>query len=118
MERKENALRSFPIGWQAKARARSAGVVGLPHGSVTIVLEGLDRRGMNVGKIFFEEGCSSELREPGSLIYRVFKLGNGCKKKRMIGIWTAQRSPRTRPWFHRFAQSEDMDQEDYFHDDD
>jgi hypothetical protein len=32
----------------------------------------------------------------------------------MIRIWTAQRSPRTRPRFRRFAQSEDTDQEDYF----
>jgi hypothetical protein len=61
MEWKENVLRSFPIGWQAKARARSAGVVGLPHGSATIGMEGLGWRGMKVGKIFFEEGCSSEL---------------------------------------------------------
>jgi hypothetical protein len=118
MERKENALRSFPIGWQAKARVRSAGVAGLPHGSATIGMEGLDRRGMKVGKIFFEEGCSSELREPESLIYRVFKLGNGCRKKMMIRIWTTQSSPQTRPWFRRLAQSEDTDQEDYFHDDD
>jgi hypothetical protein len=118
MERKENTLRSFPIRWQAKARVRSTGVAGLPHDSATIIMEGLDRRGMNIGKIFFEEGCSSELRESGSLIYRVFKLRNGCRKKRMIGIWAAQRSPRTHPWFRRFAQSEDMDQEDYFHDDD
>jgi hypothetical protein len=42
MEQKENALRSFPIGWQAKARVRSAGVAGLPHGSATISMEGLD----------------------------------------------------------------------------
>jgi hypothetical protein len=69
MERKENALRSFLIRWQAKARARSAGVEGLPHGSTTIDMEGLDRRGLKVRKTFFKEGCSSELREPGSLIY-------------------------------------------------
>jgi hypothetical protein len=73
--------RSFLIGWQAKARARSAGVVGLPHGRAAIGMEGLDWRGMKVRKIFFEEGCSSELREPGSLIYQVFKLENGCKKR-------------------------------------
>jgi hypothetical protein len=72
---------------------------------------------MKVGKIFFEEGCSSELREPGSLIYRVFKLGNGCRKK-MIRIWIAPRSPRTRPRFRGFAPSEDTDEEDYLHDDD
>jgi hypothetical protein len=42
MEQKENALRSFPIRWQAKARVRSAGVAGLPHGSATIGMEGLD----------------------------------------------------------------------------
>jgi hypothetical protein len=54
----------------------------------------------------------------GSLIYRVFKHGNGCRKKMMIRIWIAQRSPRTHLWFHRFAPSEDKDQEDYLHDDD
>jgi hypothetical protein len=57
-------------------------------------------------------------RGPGILIYRVFKLGNGCRKKMMIRIWTAQRSPRTHPWFRGFASSEDTDQEDYLHDDD
>jgi hypothetical protein len=56
-------LRSFLIGWQAKARARSAGVAGFPHGRATISKEGLGRRGMKVGKIFFEEGCSSELTD-------------------------------------------------------
>jgi hypothetical protein len=101
-----------------KARARSAGVAGFPHGRATISKEGLGRRGMKVRKIFFEEGCSSELREPGSLIYRVFKLGNGCRKKMMIGIWIAWRSPRTRPWFRGSVPSEDNDQEDYLHDDD
>jgi hypothetical protein len=79
-------------------------------------MEGLDRRGMKVEKIFFEEGCSSELREPGSLIYQVFKLKNGCRKKMKVRIWTAHRSPQTRPWFRRFAQSEDTYQEDHFHD--
>jgi hypothetical protein len=57
MERKENALRSFPIGWQAKARARSAGVAGLPHGSTTIGMEGLDRRGMKTGRSFLRKGA-------------------------------------------------------------
>jgi hypothetical protein len=73
---------------------------------------------MKVGKIFFDEGCSSELRESRSLIYRVFKLGNGCRKKMIIKIWTAQRSPQTCPWFYGLAPSEDTDQEDHLHDDD
>jgi hypothetical protein len=92
--------------------------VAFPRNRATISKEGLDRRGMKVGKIFFEEGFSSDLRELGSLIYRVFKLRNGCRKKMMIRIWTAQRSPRIRPWFRGFAPSEDTDQEDYLHDDD
>jgi hypothetical protein len=77
-------LRSYLIGWQAKARARSGGVAGFPRGRATTSKEGLGRRGMKVGKIFFEEGCSSELREPRSLMYRVFKFRNGCRKKMVI----------------------------------
>jgi hypothetical protein len=46
-----------------KARARSAGVAGFPHGRATIGMEGLDRRGMKVGKIFSDDGCSFELTE-------------------------------------------------------
>jgi hypothetical protein len=73
---------------------------------------------MKVAKIFFGEECSSILREPGSLISRVFKLRNRCRKKMMIKIWAAQRCPQTRPWFRGFASSEDKDQENYLHDDD
>jgi hypothetical protein len=40
------------------------------------------------------------------------------QKKMMIKIWTAQRSPRARPWFHEFAPYEVTDQEDHLHDDD
>jgi hypothetical protein len=43
--------------------------VGFSRGRATINKEGLGRRGIKVEKIFFEEGCSSELRETGSLIY-------------------------------------------------
>jgi hypothetical protein len=80
IEWKENALRSFPIRWQVKARARSARVVGLPHGSATIGKEWLGWRGMKVGKIFFEEGCSSELTkglESGFLEYLISDMDAG-----------------------------------------
>jgi hypothetical protein len=40
------------------------------------------------------------------------------QEKMMIGIWRAQRSSRTRPWFCRIALAEDKDQEDYLHDND
>jgi hypothetical protein len=33
------------------------------------------------------------------------------------GARGAQATPRTCPWFHRFAPSEDKDQEDYFYND-
>jgi hypothetical protein len=56
-------LLSYLIGWQAKARARSAGVAGFLHGRATIGMERLDRRGMKVGKIFSDDGCSFELTE-------------------------------------------------------
>jgi hypothetical protein len=46
-----------------KARARSAGVVALPHGKVTISMEGRARRGIKVGKIFSDDGHSFELIE-------------------------------------------------------
>jgi hypothetical protein len=74
-------LRSYLIGWQAKARARSARVAGFLHGRATISNEGLGQRGMKVGKIFFKEGCSSELREPGSLIYWVFNSEKDAGKR-------------------------------------
>jgi hypothetical protein len=117
MEQKENALRPFPFGWHAEARSRSwscgAFLTTNDNQQGRTGSKRYEGREDLRGRVLFQIG-----RGPGILIYRVFKLRNGCRKKMMIGIWIAQRSPRTRPWFCRFAPSEDTDQEDYLHDDD
>jgi hypothetical protein len=117
MERKENALRSFPFGWHVEAGSRSW--------SCGAFLTVNDNQQGRTGSKRYE--CRKDLqgrvlfridRGPGILIYRFFKLRNGCRKKMMIRIWTTQRSPQTRPWFRGFAQSKNTDQEDYLHEDD
>jgi hypothetical protein len=89
--RKQFCLRSFLIGWQAKARVRSAGVAAF--------LTANDNQRGRTGSKRYEgrEDLRGRVlfqidRGPGILIYRVFKLRNGCRKK----------------WWSKFGQLRDL----------
>jgi hypothetical protein len=79
MEQKENALRPFPFGWHAEARSRSwscgAFLTTNDNQQGRTGSKRYDGREDLRGRVLFQIGRGS-----GILIYRVFKLGNGCRK--------------------------------------